>query len=440
MDTNEQHPAFLRARRSLILDHPFFASLVLYLEPKQDPSCKVAWVDGKTLGYNPTAFEALAPKEAAGVLAKMVLHCALEHHLRREERDDTVWKRACDYVTSPIVRDSGLPLPQGTPEDAQHAKGFAEEVYRALQETQQKQQPNASSSSSSSTGVGQKQQQNQSPSQTAPQTAQNALQAAQAPSTSAGTPQGQKTAPAQGSQAGAGESAGGEVRDMPGGEGQSTASPAEQSANGQEWKVAMQQALNNAKSQGTLPAGLERHIVKALEPRTSWKELMRRFFTAVARDDLSWMRPNRRYMPQGIYLPSLRSERMGEMVVAVDTSGSIGAHQLSQFAAEINAIAEDVRPERVHIVYCDAAVGKVEEYTEDDMPLKLTPCGGGGTAFAPVFDWVEQQGLEPACLVYLTDMYGSFPKLEPSYPVLWAATSDREGPFGETVHITENSK
>jgi len=400
----DQHPSFIKARRTLILDHPFFASLVLYLTPVQDPKCKVAWVDGKRLGYNPEAFAKLLPKEAAGILAHEVLHCALEHHVRRKEREVPLWNDAADHIVNPIILNSGLSLPRGCLSNPRFADKTAEEVYRLLKEDQDKKQEQQQPKDGKGSGEG------------------------QGGTGKTGTKKSQE--PAEGECTG-------EVRDLPGDSPGGQASPAEQSASGQEWQVSMQQALNNAKAMGKMPAGLEREVIKALEPRASWRELLRRFFTSMSRNDLSWMRPNRRYLQRNIYLPSLHSEQMGEMVVAVDTSGSIGAYILEQFASEINAIVEDVQPEKVHVVYCDAAVGRTDEYTAEDLPIKLQPVGGGGTSFIPVFDWVEKQGIDPACLVYLTDLMGSFPKQEPLYPVLWAATTKQEAPFGETIFINE---
>jgi predicted metal-dependent peptidase len=61
--------------------------------------------------------------------------------------------------------------------------------------------------------------------------------------------------------------------------------------------------------------------------------------------------------------------------------------------------------------------------------------GGGGTDFRPVFDRIAEEPEPPNALVYLTDLYGSFPDQAPAYPVIWAANNDQTGPFGETVHL-----
>ena len=87
------------------------------------------------------------------------------------------------------------------------------------------------------------------------------------------------------------------------------------------------------------------------------------------------------------------------------------------------------------MIYCDAAVNRVDEFGPDDE-LKLEMVGGGGTDFRPPFAYVEEHDVEPQCLVYLTDMYGAFPEQSPEYPTMWATfTENIEAPFGETVRI-----
>jgi predicted metal-dependent peptidase len=68
-------------------------------------------------------------------------------------------------------------------------------------------------------------------------------------------------------------------------------------------------------------------------------------------------------------------------------------------------------------------------------PIQLEPKGGGGTDFRPVFEWVEQNQLMPACLIYLTDLCCHSYPAPPDYPVLWVTESRRTAPFGETVRI-----
>src|SRR5205823_1535304 len=125
---------------------------------------------------------------------------------------------------------------------------------------------------------------------------------------------------------------------------------------------------------------------------------------------------------------------LGEIVIAVDTSASIGAAELEQFAGEISAISEETQPEAINVVYCDAAVQSTQQLGPSE-PVRLEPKGGGGTDFRPVFHWVAESDLTPVCLIYLTDLCcESYPEV-PEYPVLWVTDSRRTAPFGETLRI-----
>jgi predicted metal-dependent peptidase len=140
-----------------------------------------------------------------------------------------------------------------------------------------------------------------------------------------------------------------------------------------------------------------------------------------------------------MYLPSLHKESLGMLAIGVDTSGSIGPAILQQVAGEITAIVQDCRPAKTVVIYCDAQVSRVEEFAPDEV-VELHPKGGGGTAFKPVFDWLDENADEPVCaLVYITDTYGNMQELtEPGYPVVWGLTEPVprfEAPFGRTVEV-----
>jgi predicted metal-dependent peptidase len=118
--------------------------------------------------------------------------------------------------------------------------------------------------------------------------------------------------------------------------------------------------------------------------------------------------------------------------IAVDCSGSVNARQLRLFEAEVRSILEGQRPERVHVLYFYSLVQKVETYLAGE-PVQLNPVGGRGTDFRPCFDWLEEHGIRPQTLVFLTDLCGTFPETEPGYLVLWASTERRQVPLGSVI-------
>lgn len=209
---------------------------------------------------------------------------------------------------------------------------------------------------------------------------------------------------------------------------------ASQSALENEWKVSTIQAANQAKQQGKLPGNMQRFVEQLTRPPNDWRERLQRFVTEKTKDEYTWARPNRRFLEQGIFLPTLYGERMNCMVVVTDDSGSIHGPLLSAFAAEASAARDAVRPRETIVISCDAAVNYVGRLEADD-PFKLENHGGGGTDFRPPFEWLEKEGIKPACLLYITDMYGTFPAQPPDYPVLWCSINEVKAPWGETVHV-----
>lgn len=204
-----------------------------------------------------------------------------------------------------------------------------------------------------------------------------------------------------------------------------------------EWTIATRQAAQAAKQAGNLPGNLKDLIDQIVNPKVPWREVLRNFMSRPNKNDYSMTKPNRRFISSGLYLPCLYSEGIGDVVITVDTSGSISREELIEFQSEINCILEDTQPEKVYILYCDTVVHKdVDEFTFDDLPLELTMRGGGGTDFTEPFKWMEEQQIFPDVFVYFTDLCGSCQANDPGCPVLWLTTTDREDvPFGDVIFM-----
>jgi hypothetical protein len=61
--------------------------------------------------------------------------------------------------------------------------------------------------------------------------------------------------------------------------------------------------------------------------------------------------------------------RASEIAIAVDRSGLVNSRQLSLFEAEIRSILESQRPQRVHVLYFESKVHKVEDYEADRLSI-----------------------------------------------------------------------
>jgi predicted metal-dependent peptidase len=209
-------------------------------------------------------------------------------------------------------------------------------------------------------------------------------------------------------------------------------SPAEQQQQQAEWKVRVAQAAQAAKMMGKMSAGLERLVGEVLKPKVDWRDVLRRFVDKCRNDQRSFARPNRRFIGQGLYLPSISGEALGEIAFAIDCSGSIGQEEIDQFAAEIHAVKEEGNPVAIHTIYFDSEVSHYAKFTRDD-DLHIEPHGGGGTAFSPVFEYMREHAIEPVACIFLTDLYCDDFGDAPEYPVLWVSTHADEAPFGEVV-------
>lgn len=199
--------------------------------------------------------------------------------------------------------------------------------------------------------------------------------------------------------------------------------------------VAIHQAAEAAKAQGKLSADLESLISDITDPKVDWKAVLARFLRANNKSDFTWVRPNRRFIARGMYLPSLHNPCLEEIVIAVDTSGSISDEELTQFTTETSYILHELAPERVQFIQCDAEINDVTEYTRESLPLKVTYKGRGGTEFTPVIDYVNENHPNTAALVYLTDLEcGDFGD-KPHYPVLWVTTNETKADYGEVIQM-----
>lgn len=203
-------------------------------------------------------------------------------------------------------------------------------------------------------------------------------------------------------------------------------------------KLRLAQAVLVGRQAGKLPNSIERLTDELFTPVIPWRDVLRRFMTEPCDPDFCWNRPNRRLLYRGLYLPSsvAASNAMQDIVVAIDTSGSIGAEELQEFGSELDGIHKQVRPRQTVVIYCDASVNRVDIFRPDDT-LTLRAVGGGGTDFRPPFEYVNTHGIIPKCFVYLTDGYGAYPEMPPPYPTLWVMTSAERAPYGETLPLRQ---
>lgn len=362
-----------QAMARTVLDHPFFATLLLRMSLAPDTTIKTAVTDGRAIRYNPDFIESLNVDQIVFVLAHLVMHVAHFHPLRRGLRNSARFNQAGDYAINGILKNAGLHLLPDALYREDYDNLSAEHIYERLLLSEEEEE----------NGVRVLGRDNQAEDN---------------------DPGG----------CGGFEDARDEY-----GQGLSKADRSHEEA---QITIAIQQAAQAANARGKLPGALMRLVEELVHPILDWREILRTFIDRTARNDYSWNQPNRRHVAGGLYLPSFRSNGMKPLVLAIDTSGSIGKAELSQFQAELNDILESY-PCTVTVVYCDSAITGTQIVTPDDYPVELKAAGCGGTDLRPPFVWAANHIPEAGCLIYLTDLQGESPDIDPGIPTLWVSTT-----------------
>lgn len=191
--------------------------------------------------------------------------------------------------------------------------------------------------------------------------------------------------------------------------------------------------IDQALRQGAILAGKmngnkPREIEDLLESKVNWREALREFISSFCMDkDVStWRKPNRRWVDNDVYLPSLIGESVGRIVIGIDMSGSIGSEEIGQFLGEVKAICEHVQPEGIDLLYWDTDVCQHEKYEVGEFDSLLTttkPMGGGGTSPQCLPDYINAHKLKPECAIVLTDGYVDTWGKGWTCPVLWGITT-----------------
>ena len=401
--TDEIETKLSAARARLILDRPFLGALVLRLPMKaaKPERCKSIGTDVRALYYNPEYIRNLSLDQTQFVLAHEALHCALSHFARRQHRVKHRWDIACDLAINPLLIKDGLKPPPGVLLRSGFEGMMAEEIYPYIEDDMEDEthddhfydQENRSGSSSG----GQSQDQDRD----------------EGGGTGAGGGQGESRA------------SGDDPRPL---------SETEQEQLAVQWRQRLAGAAQQAMQAGKLGATMARLVEHLLQPQLPWRMLLARYMTAVARDDYSYQRPSRR--EGDAILPTLKSTQV-DVVVVLDTSGSINDTEMREFVSEIDAIKGQMRA-RLTLHACDARLCEhgpwvFEPWEEFTMPDNIY--GRGGTRFTPPFEWLRDEGRNPDLLVYFTDAEGEFPKLEPDFPVLWLVKGRARVPWGQRVQL-----
>ena len=213
--------------------------------------------------------------------------------------------------------------------------------------------------------------------------------------------------------------------------------------NGKDWKRILTEALQFAKNRGDLPGGMERVVEKILESHIDWKGLLYRYITSEIPVDFTWARPSKRSYSLNVYTPNIIKEQV-DIIVSIDTSGSIGTDELEEFVSEIVGVINSFEAVKLTVIVCDATVQGVFRFNnpqKSEILSKLKLKGGGGTSHIPVYEYIEKHIPNAKLLINFTDGMTEFPKRK-DYPfktiwVLggsWRIDKNRI-PFGNVIEL-----
>ena len=366
----------------------FFGSLMLFAQIETTKKLPTAATDGRKIFFNEEFLYSLSSKEQNALMLHEVLHMALLHVTRRQNRDPHIWNIAADIVVNDLIeRNTSFPLPQGAITDTRFQDKSVEYIYEALLKSEKKYklvindilQPGNSEHNEEDTNLSEPLSQEETD----------------------------------------------EIESF--------------------WKDKMEILKNSSEhnlsnGKGSLPAGIEQEISTILEPEVDWRHALWKYVgkTPADFDDL-----DRRFIYKGLYLESLLTEAV-EVSVCIDTSGSVSDELLMQFTGELKGILRSYPNVKCSLFFADTDLaGPYEIDRIEQMPKAI---GRGGTSFVPFFDYLKKHGEENSLLgnnklsIYFTDGYGNFPQQEPENPTMWLVCKDgletNGFPFGEVVRIS----
>lgn len=370
------------AYSKLGLREAFIAAVMTRVKREVSDKVSTAGTNGSWVKFNPKFCDPLPDEELFGLVLHEACHVVLMHMWRREGRDPKLWNYANDAIINAYIKSRGWQLPKG----GVHLSWVKEEhsseyVYNKLKEQQQQ----------------------------------------------------------QGGGSGDGDGESDEDSDGMGGgfDGTGDLEDAQDEATRVDMEATIVAAAKMAKECGQGSSLIDRVLEHVGNAKVRWQDVCRSMLTESAAADYTYMRPSRRFIGAGLYLPSLRTDALGGLAIGFDTSGSMGPNECNQIAAELQAIVDDLQPAFVEVVYCDYDVAHVERF-ERDEPLRLRPKGGGGTRFQPVFKHFADTGEHYCGMIYFTDMEGNLAECEePAMPVIWAdiGMSHPQEPFGTRVEV-----
>jgi len=379
------------AKARLLVEKPYFGTLAANLSLKENEDQQSFLSDGTLFEYNRDYLESLSIDELGFALSNGAMHAALAYDNRKNERMSWLWQLSTDYAINALLVQNGLELPERVNYERRFDGMYAEEIYAMLKDEIQNE--NFSDDESNETGFNENNERHH-----------NEIQSPDEEEAK------EKNRPQM------------EV---------------ENSVREERFEQLQQEALQKADANAELPEGIERFVSLQYQSKIDWREELHHALDRHYRNDYRMMPPSKKLLYSGIYLPSLYSERLN-LVVAIDSSGSVDEVLLSSFIDELEALLLSFNDVSVELLICDDRIRSHQSISSGER-IEYQLQGGGGTSFKPVFDFIENADFTCSLLLYFTDLEGTFPTKIPEYETFWVTSNISEVPFGEFILLEKES-
>ena len=429
-----------QVRRDILDKYPFIGSIALRMDmiPVRDVRIRTACTDGDNVYFDIAFLSSLSDAERKFVLAHEIWHAVLMHLVRRHNRIPTLFNIATDKEVNYLLKQDGfIPPPNLCWPEGEEVGKCAEEIYEMMLKKLPKQKGGGGKDKNKSkddgsdgSGSGNKQ---------GKLSGQFDKHVYEGESDDGDQPNGNE---------GGGETSGSEkISDKYGDVGfdPDFKPHVSKQFSDRMRETIISEAQRVEKMKGSVPAHVKELITRVMTPEIKWQEVLAQFVTRCYNSgNRTWIPPNRRYIHDGIYLPSQQASKI-KIATVIDTSGSTMGDR-SKFLGELNGLIKSFGRFDLHLIHCDADVQHYDHFTQDDnFNIEVDGyelAGGGGTAMKPALDYIIDNGLEVDAIIVLTDGYiDSIPKNPTGLPTLWIITKDGTEDFcdwGQKIKLKQD--
>jgi predicted metal-dependent peptidase len=396
----------VKARINLLRKNPFFAHLSFYLrlEETEDPAKTngTCGVDFRgNLYFHPAYIAGCSDDDAMFLMAHEVGHLALQHLFRKGSREHIAWNIACDFAINGLLLQNGFNLKEGSLVKSDFINLSAEQIYDKLPKEIKK--PNSKIKIKIFV--------------------KNNYDGEQTDKHIFGEPNDKFTSDKKS-----------DKQDNGSGSIQKAITDKELKDISDTWKKRIVEASIIAKQRGDISSGMERLIDNILETKHNWKHILYKYITKEIPYDYTWSYPSKRSVSLGIYLPSILKENI-DLIVSVDTSGSITKEEITEFITEINEIMKRFTSIKITLLICDCKILDVIKMDKNFDLSSIKIKGYGGTNHRPVYEWIKENMPNSKLLINFTDGFTVFPESE-TIKTIWVITKNgtiKDIPFGEVI-------